>query len=185
MGLRNTSEDFGSLAKTLHWLIAIGLIALVYLGLLQAGMERGDEKSYVRFVHASLALSVFALMTIRIVWRLVNEIPDHPPGVPAWQRTLARLVHWGLYIAVFVQLVAGGMTVATGGRPLPFFGIFSIPLPVAEDSDAHHFWEEVHETTWIVVAVLVVMHVAAAFYNHFILKNEVLRRMTSGAKKTA
>ena len=42
MGLRNTTTEWGSLAKDLHWLIAIGLLALTYLGLEQAGMGSGD-----------------------------------------------------------------------------------------------------------------------------------------------
>ena len=66
MGLRNTATEWGSAAKALHWLIAIGLFALIYLGLEQAGMERGDEKSQLRFIHASIATTLLVLMTTRI-----------------------------------------------------------------------------------------------------------------------
>lgn len=182
MALRNTTVEFGALAKALHWLVAVGLFTLLYLGLEQSGMERGPEKSEIRFIHASIALAVFFLMTIRIAWRFMNEVPRHPESTAAWQRLVATAVHWGLYAAVFVQLISGGMTVATGGRALPFFGLFSIPLPVAESEDNHHFWEEVHEFAWRVVATLVVIHVLAALYNHFVAKNNVLRRMTVGVK---
>ena len=182
MALRNTASEFGSLAKSLHWLVAAGLCALVYLGLQQAGLERGPEKTEIRFIHGSIALTVFVLMTLRIVWRLMNETPAQPEGTPAWQRLTAVVVHWGLYAAVFVQLISGGMTVATGGRALPFFGLFSIPLPVAEDRDSHHFWEEIHEFAWRIVVLLVIVHTVAAIYHHFVAKNDVLRRMTVGLK---
>ena len=182
MALRNTTEEFGSLAKSLHWLVAIGIFALIYLGLEQAGMERGDAKSQIRFIHGSIALGVFFLMTLRIVWRFVNDVPGHPEGMPSWQKLSASVVHWGLYIFVFVQLMSGGMTVATGGKALPFFGLFSIPLPVAEDHDNHEFWEEIHEFSWKIVAALIVVHILGAIYNHFIAKNDVLRRMTVGIK---
>jgi cytochrome b561 len=180
MALKNTSEAWGTPAKLLHWLIAAGVFALIYYGLLQADMERGPDKLAVRETHASLALLVFALMTVRFAWRFLNETPVHPQGTPRWQRVAASLVHWGLYLFVFLQIFAGAMTVATGGRPLPFFGWFTVPLPVAEDADAHHFWEEVHEFSWVIIAVLIVAHVVAALYNHFVLKNDVLRRMTHG-----
>jgi cytochrome b561 len=183
VGLRNTTTEWGTLAKVLHWLVVIGIVVLVYLGLEQAGMERGDEKTYIRFIHGSIALGVFVLMTVRIVWRFMNEVPGHPEGMAAWQRAAASLVHWGLYISVFVQLIAGFMTVATGGKALPFFGVFSVPLPVAEDADAHHFWEEIHEFTWRIVVVLFIVHVLGAIYNHFVLKNDVLRRMTAGVQE--
>lgn len=182
MGLRNTETEFGSLAKALHWLVAVGLFGLIYLGLEQAGMERGDEKSQIRFIHGSIALAVFFLMTLRIVWRFMNDTPAHPDGMAAWQRLSATVVHWGLYAAVFVQLISGGMTVATGGRAVPFFGLFSIPLPVAENRENHEFWEEIHEFAWKIVAALIIVHLLGAIYNHFIAKNDVVRRMTVGLK---
>ena len=182
MALRNTTSEFGSLAKCLHWLVAAGIFALLFLGLQQADLARGPEKTEIRFIHGSIALVVFCLMTIRIVWRSMNEVPGHPDGTPVWQQLMAAIVHWGLYAAVFAQLISGGMTVATGGRALPFFGLFSVPLPVTEDSDNHHFWEEIHEFAWRIVAALVIVHIVAAIYNHFVAKNDVVRRMTVGLK---
>lgn len=180
MALRNTSTNWGWLAKSLHWLIAIGIFWLIWLGLEQADMESGPEKLAARATHASWALLVLTLMTIRIVWRLMNSTPSHPTDMPSWQRAAATITHWAIYAAVFTQLIAGSVTVATGGKPLPFFGIFSIQLPIAENEDAHHFWEEVHEFAWKPLAGLLILHVAAALYNHFLNKNDVLRRMTVG-----
>lgn len=182
MALRNTQTEFGTLAKALHWLVTIGLFVLIYLGLDQSGMESGPERDQIRFVHASIALVVLCLMTIRIVWRSLNEVPGHPDGMAAWQRLSATAVHWGLYVAVFVQLTAGAMIVATAGKGLPFFGLFSIPLPVVENHDNHEWWEEVHEFVWIPIAVLITIHILGALHNHFIAKNDVLRRMTFGVK---
>lgn len=180
MGIRNTSVEFGSLAKTLHWLVAIGIFTLIALGLQQTGMERGPERLEVRALHQSIALMVLVLMTLRLVWRWLNKLPEHPTSIATWQKLSARLVHWGIYLAVFVQLLSGPMTTATGGQPIPFFGLFSIPLPIAENEERHHFWEEVHEFTWKIVALLLIVHILAALYNHFALKNDVLRRMTVG-----
>lgn len=180
MALRNTNETFGWLARALHWLVAIGIFTLIYLGLEQSAMEQGAEKTALRATHASWALLVLVLMTLRLVWRVSNLLPAHPSNVPAWQRLSAKLVHWAIYFAVFVQLSAGAMTRATGGNGLPFFGLFSIPLPVEENTDKHHFWEEIHENAWKPLAALLALHVLAAFYNHFVAKNDVLRRMTIG-----
>ncbi len=182
MTLRNTTREYGSLAKALHWLVAIGIFVLIYLGLQQADMERGAERDQVRFIHGSIAMAVFFLMTLRITWRFMNDVPAHPDGMQAWQRASASIVHWGLYLMVFVQLASGGMAVATGGKALPFFGLFSIPLPVAEDHDTHEFWEEVHELSWKILAALLIVHVLGAIYNHFVAKNDVLRRMTTGTR---
>jgi cytochrome b561 len=185
MALKNTSSEFGLVAKTLHWLVAIGIFALIALGLEQSGMERGAERQAVRDLHGSIALVVLALMTVRVVWRFINDVPAHLTSTPGWQRISAKLVHAGLYLAVFLQLTAGAMAVATGGRPLAFFGLFSIPLPVAESDAGHEFWEAVHESAWIAIVVLLGVHVLAALYNHFVKKNDVLRRMTVGVRGDA
>ncbi len=182
MGLKNTSTEYGSMAKALHWLIAMALFTLIYLGLEQAGMERGDERSRIRFIHASIASATFVLMTIRIVWRFMNGVPAYPDGMAAWQRLSSSVVHWGLYFTVFTQLIAGSMVVATGGNGIPVLGLFTISLPVTENHDAHEWWEEVHEFAWKPVAVLLTVHILGALYNHFIAKNDVVRRMTVGVK---
>lgn len=182
VGLRNTNTEYGSLAKALHWLVAIGLFALLYLGLEQAGMERGDEKTRIRFIHASIAAITLMLMTVRIIWRFMNDVPAHPDTMPAWQRKVSSLVHWGLYLTVFGQLFAGAIMNGTAGRGIPVFGLFVIPVPVAKNRDAHEWWEGVHEFVWRPIAVLLTIHILAALYNHFIAKNDVLRRMTVGTK---
>lgn len=183
MALRNNATDFGLLAKTLHWTIAVGIWALIYLGLQQSGMESGPERSDIRAVHASIALVVLVLMTIRLAWRFVNAPPGHPDGMPDWQKTAASLTHWGIYAFVFLQLLAGVMTWGTSGSALPFFGLFEVPLGMARDGDAHEFWEEIHEFMWLPLSLLLVVHVAGALYNHFVVKNDVLRRMTVGTKE--
>jgi len=182
MASRNTSSEYSSAAKWLHWSVAIGIFVLLWLGLQQAGMESGPEKSELRALHASVALIVLALMTVRLVWRFLNGVPAHPDGIPGWQRATSTLVHWGLYISVFVQLISGSMTVATGGNALPFFGLFSVALPIVENDESHEFWEGIHEFCWVIIAVLLVVHVLAALYNHFVLKNNILRRMTIGVR---
>jgi cytochrome b561 len=182
LSVRNTATDFGLLAKTLHWTIAVGIWVLIYLGLQQSGMESGPERTEIRAIHGSIALVVLVLMTIRLAWRFLSPPPGHPEGMPGWQKAAASLTHWGIYALVFLQIAAGIMTVGTTGKGLPFFGLFEVPLGMARDGDAHEFWEEIHEFVWLPLSLLLVIHVAAALYNHFIAKNDVLRRMTVGTK---
>lgn len=181
MTLGNTQFEYGTVAKWLHWLVALGIVALIVLGLQQSDMDSGPQRTAIRELHGSIALLVLALMVARLAWRWAQVTPSHPPGIPGWQRASAALVHGAIYVAVFVQLASGALVVATGGRPLAFFGLFSIPLPVAEDHDTHELLEEVHEIGWKLLAGLVAVHVLAALYHHFILKNDVLKRMTVGA----
>jgi len=182
MEIRNTSTSWGGPAKSLHWISAIGVFILIYLGLEQASLGPGEAKSEMRFIHASLATVLLIFMTIRIVWRFISETPAHPDGMPRWQRMSASLVHGGLYIAVFAQLIAGAMVMGTAGRGLPLFNRITIPLPITKNEEGHEFWEEVHEFMWKPLAAIVVIHILAALYNHFVLKNDVLKRMIPDVK---
>ena len=178
MALKNTAESYGWLAKLLHWGIAVLIFYLIYLGLEGSSMESGDAKSAIRGLHKSVALVVLTLMTVRLLWRLANPRPDDPPGTPAWQNTAAVWAHRLMYAAIYFQLTAG--LLVSGQRAIPFFGLFEIPAFLEENEEQHHFFEELHETGWIVIAVLIGIHVLAALYHHFKLKDNVLKRMTTG-----
>ena len=178
MALRNTTETYGWLAKLLHWLIALFLVGLVYAGLTFTGMERGPERSELAGLHKSMALLTLLLMTVRLVWKFMNPRPAVPGGTPDWQKTSAALTHWALYAAVYFQLTAG--ILVSGQRPISFFNLFEIPAFLAENEQQHELFEEFHEVGWIILAALVALHVAAALYHHIKLKDNVLRRMTSG-----
>ena len=178
MGLKNTTETYGWLAKILHWLIALLLIGLVAAGLIFTGMERGPERSELAGLHKSIALLTLLLLTIRLVWKFMNPRPAHPPGLSAWQRAAAPIAHGLLYAAVYFQLTVG--ILVAGQRPIGFFGLFEIPPILEKNEEQHEFFEGLHELGWIILAVLASVHVLAALYHHFILKNDILRRITTG-----
>ena len=178
MALKNTTESYGWLAKALHWLIALLLVGLVIAGLTFTGMERGPDRSELAGLHKSIALLTLLLLTVRLVWKFMNPRPAHPPGLSAVQRAAAPIAHGLLYAAVYFQLTVG--ILVAGQRPIAFFGLFEIPPLLEENEAQHEFFEELHELGWIVLAVLVGVHILAALYHHIILKNDVLRRMTTG-----
>ena len=41
MALRNTTDSFGWLSRTLHWAMALAVLAMLVLGTVIAGMEVG------------------------------------------------------------------------------------------------------------------------------------------------
>lgn len=178
MAIKNTVTSYGSLAKLMHWLIAVSLVALVVVGLIVADMERGPAKQQLEGLHISVGLVVLALMALRLAWSLANPSPADPDGTPAWQKTAKHLTHWGLYAAVFYQISIG--ILMEGQRPIAFFGLFEFGPLIEVNEARHELFEELHESGWIIIAVLAGLHVLAALYHHFVRKDDVLRRMTTG-----
>lgn len=182
MGMRNTATEYGVVAKLLHWVVALGIVAMIALGLLQDELGEGQLKGDLEMLHASVGMVLLALMIVRLAWRFGNDVPAHPAGMPAMQKRIADVVHWGLYALIFLQLGSGSLALAYDGDPLPFFGLCELSLPLAENHDLHEVFEELHEGAWIALAVLALLHVGGALYNHVVLGNDVLRRMTHGVK---
>ena len=98
--------------------------------------------------------------------------------MPGWQKLTEHLTHWGLYAAIYFQIVIG--ILGEGQRPIAFFGLFEFGPLLERNQARHDFLEEVHASAWIVIAVLAGVHVLAVLYHQFIRKDDVLRRMTTG-----
>ena len=178
MALKNTTETYGWLAKLLHWSVALLLVAMVIVGLIVSDMEPGPDKQQLEGIHISVGLLLLVLLTLRLGWKLLNPSPADPAEAPGWQKTAAHLTHSGLYAAIYYQIALG--IIGEGQRPIAFFGIFEFGPLVARNREQHELMEKLHSWGWIIIAVLAGVHVLAALYHHFIQKDNVLRRMTTG-----
>jgi len=179
----NTSEGWGWPARTFHWGIAAMILAQFGLGLWMDDVPTRAERPYYESLHASIGISILALMVLRLAWRAMNVKPAPPPGTPAWQRTVARGVHWALYVVTFAAVLAGWMLAGSDDQPIPvrMFGLIDMPQLVSAASPLHDLLGEVHETLVFTLIALVVVHTAAALYHMAVLRDGVMRRMVSGA----
>ena len=116
----------------------------------------------------------------RMVYRLFNPAPPLPADLPAWQNLAALATHWGLYALLIVQPIVGWIATSAYRAPTLFFWLFELPPIWPEDRAFSEAMFVVHRTMGILIAVLISIHIAAALYHHFILKDRVLGRMVSG-----
>jgi cytochrome b561 len=178
MPLRNTAEAYGSLAKFLHWAIVVLIVSQWFL--VEAAEEAGKdtpERAALMGWHISSGMLILLLAVARIAWKAANGGRPAPLGEVVWQRKAAAAGHGILYLLILLQPISGWLVVSTGGRPVDFFGLFTFPAIAAEDHGLHETLETVHETLFNVLVVVAVVHVAAALYHHFLLKDDTLRRM--------
>lgn len=178
---QESTEGYRSLAKWLHWIIALCIIALLIIGYLTTITPKTPFRSDLFFYHKSLGITTFLLMLIRLINRLCNPPPKHP-GLPRWQKAASHTVHALLYISVFVMILAGWAMSSFGHHPVHFWGLGSVAWPVAKNKALSGFNSDVHLWfAWILFG-LVVLHILAALHHHFIKKDYVLRSMLPGKK---
>lgn len=166
---------YNSVARALHWVIAILVIANIAGGLLHDPLE--DIVSLMP-THKAMGLTVLALTLVRIGWRFTWTRPPLPPTVTPFQRKASSAVHGLLYLLLLVMPLSGWVMTSAGKYPLSWFGLFSIPkFDLTQDDPAYGISHEMHEILGWVMLALVAIHVAAALYHHFVVKDAVLRQM--------
>jgi cytochrome b561 len=170
---------YGAAARFLHWAL-FALIAVQVPGglLIEAFPRASDARLFVLSTHTSLGIAALLIVLARIARRLASGGVE--PDGPRWQRTLARAVHGALYVLMVAVPVAGYLLADARGRGIPFFGL-NAPEWLATDRALAGTLEDVHATlAWTLVAVVAV-HVVAALWHHFVLRDDTMRRMLPSA----
>lgn len=177
MMLRNTAARWGHIAQFLHWLIVALIIAQVILANLAEGLPIGMKKLAMFARHKSVGITILGLAVIRLLWRWANPTPLLPGTLKPYERVLAGLTHGGLYILLFAMPLTGWMMTSARGFPVSWFGFFQLPDFVPKNDSLYKAMKETHDTLALALYAIVSLHVLAAMKHHFVLKDDVLRRM--------
>jgi len=184
IGWRNSRLRFGWVAMGFHWLMAAGILFTFGLGLYMTALEVGPEQFALYQLHKSLGVTILLLAVLRLLWRLVNPVPPLPPGMAGWERGLAHVSHYGLYVLMVLVPVIGWCVVSVSPLGLPTFLYNQVEWPhlpffagVADKAAAEASFAQAHEVMAWLLAFLFFLHVAGALKHHFIAKDDTLRRM--------
>lgn len=171
---------YGLVAKTLHWLIVVLLAAQYAVGSIMPHIGRGTtDDGYVAW-HISIGAAILFFIVLRLAWRLTHAVPQLAT-IALWQQRAAEAVHWSLYGLILIMALLGWAATSFRGWPVKLFGMVTLP-PLANTGDQWaHTAGDIHDLLVYVLLAFIVVHVGAALYHHFILRDRVLRRMLPGA----
>ena len=178
--LRNTRESWGGVAKTLHWISAAFVFAMLGLGLT---MVHGDLSAGAKFeayqLHKSTGFLVLAVMLLRALWRIANPPPAPAAGTTPWERQLALALHVAFYVLIAAMIASGWLMVSTSPLPLPVHlpGGFVVPNLTGPNALLEARAKFVHEAVSKLLIAAIGLHVAAALKHHFADRDTVLLRM--------
>lgn len=175
--LKNTKDSYGAIVKFFHWLISMMVFVLLISGIIQINISDKPTVFFLFTWHKTVGLIVLALMVGRIGWRFVNVTPalDH---IPTWQRIASRLAHFAFYF-LLIAMPLSGWIMSTASAHIPhLFGLYLFPMPgIPSSKPLAHTAETLHMIFAISIVTILSLHILAALRHHFMLKDNVLRRM--------
>jgi cytochrome b561 len=182
MALRNSRQDYGSVARVAHWATALFVLLAWPLGQFREVFTRGAPRDAGLSVHMALGLGVIILFVLRLVWRALDP---PPPAIQAdrfepWLGYAATAGHLLLYALLIATPILGIVMQFSRGQALPVFGLFDIPSPWTMDRAFFREMLGLHELAANALGVIAAGHAAAALFHHWALGDRTLARMLPG-----
>jgi len=161
---------------TFHWLTVVLILAQIYVGFRFSDLPRGPARMELFDVHKTLGATILILTLLRLAYRLLNPPPPYPSELAKWDRFLAVWSHRIVYAALIALPLTGLIAVSGRAKNGWVDLMWGLRLPALPIGDGKAFGD-VHEVlVWTTIALLVI-HVAAAVYHHFIARDAAAGRM--------
>ena len=130
-------------------------------------------------IHMILGIIILVLLVIRLIVRWTSKHPDWASAGNKFFDWVGNLTHIGLYILTFAMTITGIILADQRGILARTFGVGSTPTPGSfrRGGFSLGFF---HGGIWTLLLLPVILHVGAALYHQFILKDNLMGRMWFG-----
>jgi cytochrome b561 len=178
----DTREKLSPTTIILHWLVAIGIISLIALGLYMEQTEAFALYSW----HKSFGVLVFVFACWRVAARFYNGWPTPVAQVKNWEHLVARGVHYLLIIGTLLMPISGMIMSGVGGHGVYLFALELVPSNpdpinprnvIAFNESITSFGHSLHAIGSKILIIAIVVHIAAALKHHWKEKDGTLKRM--------
>ena len=173
---RTITRQFGVTAKWLHWLVAFLMLTLLSAAWSFA-FTAPEERAGAIPVHVSIGLIVVLLTLLRLAWRKAAPPPAVPSTTPRWMIGGAAIGHFFLCALILVQGVLGIWMAALSPVDIRVFNMFNLSELAPASAGSVAALRQIHFAVAALLTATIAWHVAAAFWHHFKLCDDVLIRM--------
>ena len=196
--MNQPTTSYTKTAKVLHWLIAIGIFGMFALGWFMSELPKESPKqmAYDLFnlgiytwnlteeisprtfyfnLHKSIGVTIFALILIRILWRITHRPPALLASYKAWESKLASGAHHLLYLLMVALPLSGVIMAIYSKYGIKWFGLELIKG--LDNKDMRELFYEAHEIIGLIILLVIIVHIIGALKHKFIDKDDTLKRM--------
>jgi cytochrome b561 len=167
---------FNPLQRTLHWLMAVCILAMLFIGV---GMVSTVASEYLTLVniHKPLGILILILALIRLVVRLVYGAPPLPLDLPEPMKLAAYLSHYALYALMIAMPLIGWAMLSAAEYPVVIWPGIWLPQILPLDPSLHTLLWNAHFYLAFLFFALILMHLAAALFHALIRRDGVFDAM--------
>src|SRR6185369_15750562 len=168
------TTHFSTLQRLLHWLMAIGILAMLFIGV---GMVSTIGRQYVPLLiaHKTLGIAILVLALVRLLVRFVSGAPALPADLPEPMRLAAHLSHVGLYALMIGMPLIGWAMMSAAAYPIVLFGGIRLPPILPQSASLHTMLWSAHFYLAFAFFALVMVHLAAALFHGLVRRDGVLQ----------
>lgn len=175
--MSNLTQQFSPAARLLHWLMALMILTMLFIGVGMVSTVSGWHTALLR-LHKPLGIAILLLALVRLAVRLRRPPPPLPADLPVPQKLAAHASHWLLYALMIVIPLIGWAMLSAGGYPVMLSESLRLPPILPADPVAFAILRHLH--TWLALLLFATFlaHLAAALYHGLIRRDGVLSSMT-------
>jgi cytochrome b561 len=169
------------LITLLHWVLTVLIIGSLTLGFFRiAPLANSDpQKIGLLRVHMIVGIVILALTIIRLFVRLSTSTPPAASAGHGALDKLAKWAHTAFYVLVVLMGTSGIAISIMSGLGLIVFGASDAALPA---SFMIYPPRIAHGIFALALTALIGLHVVAALYHQFVLRDGVFRRIWFGQR---
>lgn len=177
MQFRDNGLRYSPVTIILHWVGAIGLLAILSLDIMIGlSMEGGAKTDLVRL--QNLAGIVLFLVSVYRLWARITSYHPLPVGTPnPIEVIISRSVAFALVLAMVLLPVAVWASRATAGIAVELPGGIALPVVFSPNETLKSVVDILFNCGAFAFLAGLALHIFGAAKNHFLLKNDTLKRM--------
>ena len=174
MHFKNTLAEYGLISKSLHWVSAILLLVQIPLGFYLVDLDFGPERLDIEDIHVIIGLSIFYLVILRLVNKIINPTPKLDPSIFKGQKFLAKLNHILLYVTILSITISGIFKKLFNGETLI---IFFKEFKIKDNIELAELFYDIHVYSNYFIIGLITLHVMAVAVHKFFFNDNLLKKI--------
>jgi cytochrome b561 len=181
MAIRDSATSYGWSSILLHWVTAVIIVVMLYVGSSIDSLA-GAERQSTLVLHTSIAITTYALLWRRIIWRFAYGHPGPLAKQGRFFFLVGKSVHILMLVALAVMLISGPFLVWTTGEPIRVFDWFTIPSPLEASLELNAVLHAVHRWAAILIFVAVLLHIGGVYKHTAFNQDGTLTKMIVPAR---